>query len=342
MIRILLTHPPHARQWYGAKALDSLSSLGEVVTREVNRDWELDELLEVASSCDVVVSDRSTPAPAVFFEGAESVVALVRCAMDVRNIDLESASANGVLVTHAGPGFVAAVAEWILGQMVNLARSLPDYLLDYRRGRVPDPVMGRQLSGKVVGIIGFGNIGRYLAPVLKAMGMTILVHDPRVEVPRDLADSVDFLMLLKTSDVIVCLAAHTDATENMIDSQALATMKSGALFINASRGGLVDEEALEHALDSGKLGGVALDVGRDFDNLPSLRLARRPDVVATPHIGGMVPEAIEFQALQTVDQVGKILSGTLPEGALNPEAALRLQKRFPLEKGSAHESGKRK
>lgn len=328
MIRILLTHTQYARHWYGDKALKSLSSLGELVTREKDDEWDLKELVDTAKSCDIIVSDRSTPAPASLFEGSDRLVALVRCAMDVRNIDINSASVNGVLVTHAGPGFVESVAEWIIGQMVNLARAIPHYITDYNNGRTPQPIMGKQLSGKTVGIIGFGNIGRYVSPILKAMGMNVVVYDPWADVPRDIAGPVDFSTLMKMSDVIICLAAYTDDTENLIDQSALVKMKPGSFFINASRGGLVDEDALERALDSGQLAGVALDVGRGEDNLPTLRLAQRPDVIATPHIGGMVPEAIEFQALQTVDQVKAILSGSIPEGALNADAATRLQDRF--------------
>jgi D-3-phosphoglycerate dehydrogenase len=104
-----------------------------------------------------------------------------------------------------------------------------------------------------------------------------------------------------------------------------AMMKQGAFFINASRGNLVDEVALLQALDSGHLGGCALDVGRAPDQMPSPALARHPRVIATPHIGGLTPAAIEHQALETVDQVRDILAGRLPaKGAVNPAHASRL------------------
>ncbi|MFQ5970824.1 MAG: NAD(P)-dependent oxidoreductase, partial [Alphaproteobacteria bacterium] len=97
-------------------------------------------------------------------------------------------------------------------------------------------------------------------------------------------------------------------------------------FINASRGELVDEAALERALEGGRIAGAALDVGREGDQMPSSRLARRANVIATPHIGGLTPQAVEFQALGTVEQVREIIRGRVPPGALNAERATRLQR----------------
>jgi D-3-phosphoglycerate dehydrogenase len=111
-----------------------------------------------------------------------------------------------------------------------------------------------------------------------------------------------------------------------MNAQAFASMKPGAYFINAARGELVDEAALLSALDSGHLAGCALDVGSEADQMPSLILARHPKVIATPHIGGLTPEAIEHQALQTVSQVAAILSGEIPQGAVNASHASRLSR----------------
>ena len=104
--------------------------------------------------------------------------AIVRCAVDIRNIDVAAASAVGVLVTRASPGFVPAVAELAIGFMVDLSRGVSRATADYHAGRAPDVVMGRQLAGSRIGIIGYGSIGRYLAPLAKALGMEVLVADP--------------------------------------------------------------------------------------------------------------------------------------------------------------------
>ncbi len=325
MTRILLTHTPSARKnWYGEKALQNLAELGELALREQESAWSDAELLSAAESCDIIVADRATPIPDSVFERADKLLAVVRCAMDVRNIDIDAASRNGVVVTRAGPGFSLSVSEWIIGQMVNLARHIPDYMLAYRDGRVPEPVMGQQLSGKTAGIIGFGHIGRTVAPVLESMGLRVLVNDPYISVEVGRVEQVEFDDLLQQSDFIICLAVSNEETAGLMNASAFERMKSGAYFINPSRGELVDEEALEDALQSGSLAGAALDVGKDHDNYPSLTLAQRCDVIATPHIGGMSPEAVSYQALQTVEQVRHILDGVVPDGALNADAASRM------------------
>jgi D-3-phosphoglycerate dehydrogenase len=122
---------------------------------------------------------------------------------------------------------------------------------------------------------------------------------------------------------VVCLAPATPETENLINAQALSLMKPTAFFINASRGQLLDESALLHALDLGQLAGAALDVGRAADQMPSPDLVRHPRVIATPHVGGLTPQAIAHQALETVVQTTDILQGRMPRGAVNPAHAQR-------------------
>ncbi|QFT85949.1 (S)-sulfolactate dehydrogenase [Halomonas sp. THAF12] len=324
MTRILLTHDPADRKaWYGEKAIEALKQLGTLVLREETVPLSESRLAALANGCDIVVSDRQVSAGHDFFSSAPSLKAFVRCAMDIRSVDVEAATRHGVLVTRAGPGFVQAVSEWILAQMINLFRDLPQYVLDYRRGEIPQASMGRQLAGKTVGILGYGNIARQLVPLMKALGMHVMAHDPWAEIPSEMARSVDRDTLLKNSDITVCLVSYSSETDRLLNAEAFSSMPRGAFFVNASRGGVVDESALLEALENGHLGGVALDVGCGVDNTPTLELASHPRVLATPHVGGMVPEAIEFQAMQTVHQVRDILEGRLPEGSVNTEVANR-------------------
>jgi D-3-phosphoglycerate dehydrogenase len=125
---------------------------------------------------------------------------------------------------------------------------------------------------------------------------------------------------------VVCLAVATEETENLIDAQALRRMKHSAYLVNVSRGNLVDEAALKEALRTGAIAGCALDVGRAPDQMPTPDLARLSNVIATPHVGGLVPEAIAHQALETTRQVAEILQGRAPEGAVNAEHATRLSR----------------
>ncbi|MCY1510472.1 Hydroxypyruvate reductase [compost metagenome] len=326
MPRILLTYPPSARAvWYGNEALAQLSTLGDVVLRESEEDLSQEQLLRLAENCNIIISDKPTAGTDTLFRRNSGLIAFLRCAMDIRNIDVEAASKHGVLVTRAGPGFVHAVSELIIAQMINLARGLPGYFATYQGGTTPPQHTGRQLAGSTAGIVGFGNIGAAVAPVLKALGVRVVAYDPYLDAPPPDVEPTSLDTLLEQSDYVICLARHSPETENMANAAFFGKMKKGAFFINDSRGGLVDEEALAEALASGQLAGAAIDVGRGHDDHPTATLAMRPDVIASPHIGGMVPEAIAYQALQTVRQVRTILSGQLPEGTVNPDSARRLK-----------------
>jgi D-3-phosphoglycerate dehydrogenase len=125
---------------------------------------------------------------------------------------------------------------------------------------------------------------------------------------------------------VVCLAIAKPETENLLDDAAFRQVKPGAYFINVSRGNLVDEAALEAALDDGRLAGAAMDVGRAPDQMPSPGLAGHPKVIATPHVGGLTPTAIAHQALETVEQVRAIVTGKAPPGAVNEAQAQRLSR----------------
>lgn len=327
MVTIFLTHTREAFEgYYGERAKAALEAMAEVRMNGTDRVLGPDELAREAAGCAIIVSDRQTAAPAAFFDQAPDVVAFLRCAVDIRNIDREAAGRNGVLVTHAFPGFAASVAELAVGFMIDLARGVSSSVLDYRAGRVPKARMGRQLSGSTLGIIGFGVIAQHLARLGLALGMRLLVVDPykRIDVPG--ITQVDQETLLRDSDFVVCLAVATDETENLIAAPAFAAMKRSAFFINLSRGNLVDEAALEQALENGLIAGAAMDVGRAPDQMPSPHLARRSDVVATPHTGGLTPDAIEKQAFDTVEQVRAILAGEIPRGAVNADRATRLRR----------------
>ena len=179
--------------------------------------------------------------------------------------------------------------------------------------------MGRQLAGSRIGIIGYGSIGKFLAPVALALGMEVLVADPFASVNDARIRHRSLEDLLERSDYVVCLAIANESTENLIGQAELARMRSHAFFINLSRGNLVDEAALAAALRENRIAGAAMDVGRALDQMPSLELARLPNIIATPHIGGLTPPAIESQSSETVRQVEAIIDGKVPVGAVNAD-----------------------
>jgi len=319
-MKILLTHNPDMRaRYYGEQALAGLRAMAEVTLHDGAEALQPAALVAAAKDADLIVSDRLTTAPAEIFAGLPRLKAFLRCAVDIRNVDVAAASAAGVLVTHAKPGFVQSVTEMGIGYLIALSRDILQSSNAYHAGRMPEVRMGRQLAGSTIGIIGYGAIGRYFAGVAHALGMNVLIADPYATVEDARFRQVSFEALLAESDYVVCLAVATEATENLMNAAAFARMKKSACFINLSRGNLVDEAALAAALTEGRIAGAAMDVGRALDQMPSPELARLPNVIATPHIGGLTPPAIEAQALDTVSQVQEILAGKPPHGAVNVE-----------------------
>ncbi len=324
---ILLTHTPRMRRdYYGARALEGLRALGTVILHEHDEPLGGESLVAAARGVRIIVADRNTPGAGAVFERSSDLVAFVRCAVDIRNVDVAAASAHGVLVTRASAGFVSAVTELVLGFLVDLARGVSRSVADYRAGRVPEAAMGRQLAGATLGVIGYGAIGRRVAALGVALGMRVMVCDPHARVAEAGMQQVALEDLLAAADYVVCLAIANEETENLMNDDAFARMKPGAYFVNASRGNLVDEAALVRALEAGRIAGAALDVGRASDQMPTPALARRADVIATPHVGGLTPQAIEHQALETVAQVAEILAGRAPVGAANASRATRLER----------------
>ncbi|MBI3709475.1 MAG: hydroxyacid dehydrogenase [Proteobacteria bacterium] len=323
-VRIFLTHSPDMlANYYGERALAALRAVAEVRVNPNGHVLTTPELVEAARGCDIVISDRQTPGEAAVFDSLPDLIVFERVAVDIRNIDVAAASRNGVLVTQASPGFVAAVTEWIVGAMIAAARHTVDYAAAYHRGEEAEPVMGQQLHGRTLGVIGYGAIGSRLCELGLALGMRVLVEDPyRTAAPALVA--VGLPTLLAESDFVVPLAVATAETENMINESALARMKPTAWLINASRGNLVDEAALERALEARLIAGAAMDVGRAPDQKPSPHLARRANVIAAPHIAGLTPQAIEHQAIETARQAAALLKGEIPPGAVNADKATRL------------------
>ncbi len=314
-MKILLTHSPEARAlYYGERALAGLRAVAEVRLNEKNQSLEGEELISAARDCELIVSYRQSPGPAEVFERLPRLIAFLRCAIDIRNVDVAAASKAGVLVTRASAGFVTSVSEMVLGFLVDLSRGITRSATLYHQNKVPPASMGRELKGSTIGVIGYGAIGKEVVRICQALGMRVLVHDPYQPVEQVALDT-----LLKESDFVVPLAVASAETENLIDARALAKMKRGACLINVSRGNLVDEAALEAALDSGRLAGCAMDVGRAPDQMPTPRLAARKDVLATPHAAGLTLPAIEHQSMETVAQAREIVEGRAPKGAVNAQ-----------------------
>ena len=327
MTTVFVTHPTSKLgKYFGPRATEALLAVADVRFNAADHDLSTPELIAAARGCDALIAYRQTPGPDLLFQALPELNAFIRCAVDIRSVDVEAASAHGVLVTQSSPGYAAAVSEWVIAVMVDLGRGISRYAAAYHRDEPLAPVMGRELRGSVIGVIGFGQIGRYLADLALAFGMRVLVTTPHPIAAQDRFQQVALPTLLAESDFVACVASANAQTENMMNAQAFAAMKKGAYFINAARGELVDEAALLEALESGHLGGCALDVGRAPDQMPSPALARHPRVLAAPHIGGLTLPAVEHQALETVSQLTRLLQGEMPPGAVNAAHATRLRR----------------
>ena len=325
MLRVFLSHTPEMRAgYYPPRAVAALRAVAEVVLHQGERPLSGRALAEAAQGCQCIVADRATAGNAETFAAMPELVAFHRVAVDISTIDVPAASAAGVLVTQATPGFGSSVAEIAIGMMVDLARGVSGHTASYWAGTPPVSRMGVQLAGKTLGIIGWGRIAQRIAPIAVAMRMRVLVQDPYVQVEAPGVEAVPLATLLAESDVVMPLALSTPETRHLMNATTIGAMKRGAFLINLSRGELVDEDALAAALDSGHLAGAGMDVGSAPDQRPNPALATRKNVVATPHVAGLTPEAAEHQAMDTVRQVTALAAGRLPQGAVNAASATRL------------------
>lgn len=328
MIKVYVTHPRNKLDHYfGARATAAILAVANVQFNSDDRELDPLELIAAAKDHDFIIAYRQTAAPESLFAQLPNLAAFVRCAIDIRTVDVAAASRYGVLVTQASAGFSAAVSEWIIGAMIDLSRDISLTTAAYHAGAAPMIRMGRELRGATVGVIGYGQISRYFCGLALAFGCRVLVCDPHATIIEgSRLRQVDLSQLLRESDHVVCLAIANEQTENLMNAERFAAMKPGAFFINASRGNLVNDDALLAALDSGHLAGCAVDVGRAPDQMPTSKVALHPRVIASPHIGGLTPGAIEHQAMETVSQIDAIMRGEIPAGAVNAAEAFRVRK----------------
>ena len=324
MLKIFISHNTEDLDVYFKKSHEALKKLGEVIVNPSERDLDTDEVIEAAQGCQVVICHRSTHGKTAIFENLPDLAVFLRPQVDISDVDVAAASANGILVANSVPAFVPATAEMALALMLDLARDVTDSSIAFKSGETPPSNMGRQLNGSTAGIIGYGAVGSYLAEMLVALGMRVLISDPYVTVDCEDVEQMDIETLLGASDFVLPLAAATEETENLIDAAALSLMKPDACFVNVSRGNLVDESALETAYREKRIAKIAMDVGRAADQRPSPHLAALPGVVATPHHGGLTVQNAEIQSWSTVEQVEALLKGEMLPRSINPDSAERL------------------
>jgi phosphoglycerate dehydrogenase-like enzyme len=229
--------------------------------------------------------------------------AISKVGVGIDMLDLEAMERHGVRLAWSRGTNARSVSELTIAFMLALLRHLPSVTGLVRRGEWRQ-VQGSTLTGRTVGIVGFGHVGRDLAGLLEAFSCLVLAYDvaPLANLPA-CVEQVSLDLLLATSDVVTLHTVLSDDTRNLLDRERLATMRKGALVINTSRGGLVDEDALYEALSSGHLGGAALDV---FSTEPpgDHSLLGLEQVIVTPHVGGSTQEAVLAMGRAAIDGLG--------------------------------------
>jgi D-3-phosphoglycerate dehydrogenase len=281
-----------------------------------------DDILAVAHDADAILVTYAK-LPGELLRQLPRCKAIGRFGLGVDNIDLPAAKALGIAVNYVPDYCLREVSDHAMTLLLALARkvTLANTLVQSGRWEVPPLVPLRRLEGRVLGLVGFGNIPRALAPKAKAFGFKVLAHDPYVAKEALSAagvEGVSFDDLLARSDFISVHAPLLPATRGLMNAAAFAKMKKGAYVINTARGPLVDEPALIAALDSGHLGGAALDVVASEPLPKDSPLLNRDNVILTPHTAFYSVEALEELQTKCASDVARVLSG---EKAIYPISA---------------------
>ncbi len=282
---------------------------------------ERDELLKRMSDANGLIVRSATKVDAELIESAPELLVVGRAGVGVDNIDLPAATAAGVLVVNAPQANVISAAEHTMALLLAQARNVAPADASLRAGRWDrTKYQGIELHGKTLGVIGLGRIGSLVAQRALSFGMRLVAFDPYVSSERarrlgvEVADNLDDL--LARSDFITVHLPRTKETVGLIGRDNIAKMKDGVRIVNASRGGIVDEQALVEAVRSGKVAGAGLDV-YDMEPLRDSPLLDLPEVVLTPHLGASTIEAQDKAGLDVAEAVGAALRGELVLSAVN-------------------------
>jgi D-3-phosphoglycerate dehydrogenase / 2-oxoglutarate reductase len=274
-----------------------------------------EQIKEKIGGFNIIIVRSRTTITKEMIDKAKNCKIIARVGVGLDNIDLNAAKAKNIRVINAVEGAMNAVAEQVLGLMISLARQIPLADREIRNGKwLKKELMGSELRGKYLGIVGLGNIGKKLGRLAKALNMNIIGHDV-IPIDEEFSKEVglmktDLDTLLQSSDYVSIHVPLLDSTYHLINAEKLSTMKKTACIINTSRGGVIDEEALYDALKNGNLGGAALDV---FEKEPATgnKLVTLPNVILTPHIGAQTKEAQSLAANVIAEKIIQILRGVI-------------------------------
>ena len=274
-----------------------------------------EQLGEKIGMYEVIVVRSRTKLGKELITKADKCQIIARVGVGLDNIDEEAAKEKNIRVINAVEGAITAVAELVIGLMLSMAREIPRADREIRNGNwIKKELMGSELKGKYLGIVGLGNIGKRLGRLARALNMNIIGYDV-IPIDEEFSKEVglmkaDLDTLLSSSDFVSLHVPLLDSTHHMINAEKLATMKKSARIINTSRGGIIDEDALYNALKEGNLAGAALDV---FETEPPIgsKLTSLSNFILTPHVGAQTKEAQLLAANIIAEKIIQVIRGVL-------------------------------
>lgn len=288
---------------------------------DIGIDLDDEGLLERIPDYDAIVIRSATQITGEIIERADRLKVIGRAGIGVDNVDVESATKRGIVVANAPESNIVAAAEHTLALMLAQCRKVPQAHMSLTAGKWDrSKFAGVEVYEKTLGILGFGRVGQLVAERAQAFGMKVVAYDPYVGLERYRELGVERVErpedLYARADIISLHLPQTAETENFLDDAAFALMKDGVRIVNVARGGLLDLDALQRAMDSGKVAGASLDVFPEepFTDHPILQ---NPNVVVTPHLGASTAEAQDRAGVITAEQVVAALTGGLVMNAVN-------------------------
>jgi len=314
-------------------AVRELKQYGYAEVERINGALSEEELMKAVQGVHLLGIRSKTKITKKVIDAADKLIAIGAFCIGVNQVDLKAATQKGVAVFNAPYSNTRSVAELIIGLSVMLIRKISDKNAAAHRGEWMKDASGSfEMRGKTLGIIGYGNIGSQVSNMAEAMGMHVIYFDAATKLPHGNAKQIrDLNELLKQSNIVTLHVPSDATTRNMIDADAIKSMKKGAILINHSRGDVVDLDAVKKAIKSGKLAGAAVDVFPDEPekngDVFACALQNLPNVILTPHIGGSTEEAQANIGLDVTAKLVKYLelgntegSHTVPPVSLPPQA----------------------
>lgn len=312
-------------------ALEELRAKG--FEPEVRTGLSEDELVQAVAGVHALLVRSATKVTARVLEAADTLELIGRAGVGVDNVDVPAATARGVVVMNTPTGNTVTTAELAISLICALARHLPRADRTVRAGTWSKKgLMGTELTGKTLGVIGLGRIGAEVARRGQGLCMHVVGSDPYLSgtgasSPVQGVDLVELDALLEQADVVTLHVPLLDSTRGLIGAEQIARMKPGARIVNAARGGLIDEAALLSALESGHLAGAALDVFTEEPPTAEHPLLQRDEVIATPHLGASSKEAQRNVAVQVAQQTATFFLDGVAQNAINLPALSPAERR---------------